>query len=204
MSYCGWDRNKEQQNYHNKIWGRPVHSDSQHFEFLLFEVLQCGLSWWLVYGKRNIVSECFNHFDYYSVSRFDDSDVERIINTKGMIKSEKKIRAIIHNAKLFIEIIKEYGSFDKYLWKYTNNKSVVYDKHPEGFIPVSNGLSKKISDDLFNRGFKYTGPIVIYSHLQACGIILDHDKNCPCFNEIISKYPTIYKKRNREVGVKKY
>lgn len=201
MSYCEWDGTKEQKKYHDETWGRPIHDDFQHFEFLSFEVLQCGLSWWLVYGKRDLLKKCFADFDFQKVAEFTEKDINLILNTPGMIKSEKKIRAIIHNAKMFKKIVDSFGSFDKYLWRFSNYKTIIYDKHSDGFVPASNGLSEKISKDLFKKGFKYTGPIVIYSHLQACGIINDHDKNCHCYKEICESTEVIHKRRYLEKNV---
>ncbi len=204
MSFCQWNRNTEQKMYHDEVWGRPLHDDLKHFEFILFEVLQCGLSWWLVYGKKKIIADCFSNFDYAKIANYTGEDVERIVNTPGMIKSRNKIKAIINNAQMFLKIVQECGSFDKFLWSYSDFKTIIYEKHADGLIPVSNGLSDKISRDLKRRGFKYLGPIVIYSHLQACGIILDHDSSCPCFHEIINNYPCVYKKPYREKGVINY
>ena len=123
------------------------------------------------------------------------------MNTDGMIKSKRKIEAVINNAKCFQEIRKEFGSFCNYLWGHSENKTILYDKHDDGYIPVSNGLSDKISKDLKKRGFKFLGTITVYSHLQAAGIINDHDKNCPKYEFINSKYPTVKKRRFKEKGV---
>lgn len=205
MSFCNWGDSEIKKQYHDEIWGRPNHDDNKHFENIIYEVLQCGLSWWLVYySKQEILRSCFDNFDVEKVSEYTDNDVYRILNTKGMIKSESKIKAIINNAKCFINIQKKYGSFDKYLWSYTNGKTIIYDKHELGYIPSSNGLSERISIDLKNFGFKYLGPIVIYSHLQACGIILDHDPDCPCYKEILSQTTVVRKRRYLEKGVVLY
>ena len=109
-----------------------------------------------------------------------------------MIRSYKKIKAIINNAKRFKDIIKEHGSFCRYVWSYSNYKTIIYDTHPEGNVPSCNTLSNKISQDLRKRGFQYIGPTTVYSYLQACGIINDHDKNCSRFHFINNHYPTIY------------
>ena len=121
-----------------------------------------------------------------------------------MIKSKRKIEAIINNAKCFIKIIEEFGSFSKYIWSYSENKTILYKRHNEGCIPVSNGLSDKISLDLRKRGFKFLGSITIYSYLQACGIINDHDKNCECYDYIIKNFPTIRKNKDSEKEIVKY
>ena len=202
MSYCNWENTSEiNQKYHDTEWGIPVHDDRMQFEYLMMEVMQCGLNWNMIINKREIFRKCFDNFEYDLIAKYDESDIERIMKTDGMIKSVRKIEAVINNAKCFINIRKEFGSFCKYLWSYSDNKTIIYDKHKEGFIPVSNGLSDKISKDLKKRGFKYLGTITVYSHLQAAGIINDHDENCERYNFINSNYPTVCKRRFLEKGV---
>ena len=195
MSYCNWDTaSGVTRRYHDKEWGVPVHDDVKQFEFLMMEVMQCGLSWDIVMKKREIFRQCFAHFDYDKVAAFTEDDVARIMQVPGMIRSPRKIRAVIQNARAFQKISEEFGSFSAYLWHYSDNKTILYHKHADGYIPVSNGLSTKISKDLKKRGFSYLGSVFIYSHLQAAGIINDHDRNCPRYHELISKYPTVKKR----------
>ena len=148
-----------------------------------------------------IFRKCFDNFDYNRIAEYSEKDIKRIMNTDGMIKSERKIKAIITNAKCFQKIREEYGSFCDYIWSYTDGKTILYDKHEIGYIPVSNGLSDKISKDLKKRGFKFMGSITIYSHLQASGIINDHDRNCPRYDYINSNFPTKKQKRELEKNV---
>ncbi|MBQ3273584.1 MAG: DNA-3-methyladenine glycosylase I [Solobacterium sp.] len=185
-------------NYHDNEWGIPVHDDRHMFEHLTMECLQCGLSWGLMMKKREIFRACFDNFDYDVIAAYGDSDVQRILSTPGMIRSEPKIRAIINNARCYRGIRAEYGSFCAYLWGYTDGRTILYDGHGEGHIPARNGLSERISADLKKRGFKYVGPVTIYSHLQACGIINDHASDCPCYHRINSSNPTIRMKPDRE------
>lgn len=201
MSYCGWAKTELNKKYHDCEWGVPVRDDRIQFEYLMLEVMQCGLSWDLMIKKREIFRECFNNFDYDRVADYKENDIERIMNTDGMIKSRKKIEAIINNAKCFQQIRAEFGSFCDYLWAYSDNKTILYAEHEKGYIPVSNGLSDKISKDLKKRGFKFLGTITVYSHLQAAGIINDHDKNCPRYSYINSNYPTVNKRRYLEKNV---
>ena len=202
MSYCNWDNASELcLRYHNSEWGVPLHDDIGQFEFLMMEVMQCGLNWNMMMTKREIFRKCFDGFDYNRVAAYDEADIIRIMNTPGMIRSRRKIEAIIHNAKCFLEIRKEFGSFCTYLWNYSNGKTILYDKHPEGFIPASNGLSDRISRDLRQRGFKYLGSITVYSHLQAAGIINDHDANCPRHAAINAIAHTVRKRRDHEQNV---
>ena len=202
MSYCDWgSTSKENICYHDTEWGVPVWDDVKQFEFLMLEVMQCGLNWQIIISKRSIFRKCFDHFDYDKIANYTQADISRIMNTEGMIKSPRKIDAVIHNAQCFQKIRNEFGSFCNYLWQYSDGKTILYDKHREGYIPISNGLSDAISKDLKKRGFKFLGPVVIYSHLQACGIINDHDKNCPRYNFIVQNFPCVHKKRLLEKDV---
>ncbi len=200
MGYCGWaSTDPLDKIYHDTEWGIPVHDDRHMFEHLTLECLQCGLSWSLMLKKRGIFRECFDNFDYEKIAAYNETNVERILNTEGMIRSPRKVNAIINNAQCYIKVSEEFGSFCDYIWAYSGEKTILYQGHDSGRIPVSNGLSDKISKDLKKRGFKYVGAITIYSHLQACGIINDHDKECPCRQKIIDEYPTVTKRRDKEV-----
>lgn len=202
MSYCNWENTSPVNiKYHDEEWGVPLHDDCGQFEYLSLEVMQCGLSWNIVITKREIFKKCFDGFDFDKIAAYTAEDVDRIMATSGMIKSRRKIEAIISNAKCFQKIRQEFKSFDAYLWRYSQGKTILYDKHAQGYIPVSNGLSLKISNDLKKRGFKFLGPVVIYSHLQACGLINDHDENCPRYQYINKNYPTVCKRRDKEIGV---
>ncbi len=203
MAYCDYWENASEVNikYHDEEWGVPVFDDRLQFEYLMLEVMQCGLNWNMVINKREIFRKCFDNFEYDLIAKYSEKDIERIVNTDGMIKSQRKIEAIISNAKCFQKIREEFGSFCKYIWAYSDNKTILYDKHEKGYIPVSNGLSDKIAKDLKKRGFKFLGSITIYSHLQACGIINDHDKNCPRYEYINSHHPTAKKHRYLEKNV---
>ena len=135
-------------------------------------------------NKRDIIRGCFDHFDIGTVASYGESDIDRIMQTEGMLKSRPKIEAIINNASAFKRIQDEFGSFCNYIWAFTDNKTIIYESHPDGHVPAKNGLSTRISKDLKKRGFKFVGPVTIYSHLQASGLINDHGNDCPCFSEI--------------------
>ena len=184
MAICDWPTTPLYQAYHDNEWGRPIHDDRLQFEHLCLESLQCGLSWLTILNKRDIIRGCFDHFDIDTVVAYGESDVERIMQTEGMLKSRPKIEAIINNASAFKGIQDEFGSFCNYIWAFTDNKTIIYESHPDGHVPAKNGLSTRISKDLKKRGFKFVGPVTIYSHLQASGLINDHGKDCPCFDEI--------------------
>lgn len=199
MAYCGWNSTSEMdRRYHDTEWGVPVHDDRKQFEYLTMEVMQCGLSWELMLRKRETFRKCFENFEYDKIATYDNGDVERIMNTENMIRSERKIKAIINNAQCFQKIRNKYGSFSDYLWAYSDGQTIIYTGHQDGRIPVSNGLSEKISKDLKKRGFKYLGAITVYSHLQACGIINDHDRECPFYKKIINNFPTVTKPEDEE------
>ena len=200
MGYCTWaGKNEANQIYHDTEWGIPVHDDRHMFEHLSLECLQCGLSWDLMLKKREIFRKCFDHFNYERIAAYDEADVDRILNTEGMIRSQRKVRAVINNAQCCLKVREEFGSFCDYFWSWSEGKTILYQGHDKGPIPVSNGLSDRISRDLKKRGFKYVGAITIYSHLQACGIICDHDSECPCYRKIVAAHPTVRKRRDKEV-----
>ena len=173
------------QKYHDEEWGIPLHDDKKHFEYLSMEVLQCGLNWTMMLKKRDIFRECFSNFDYVQIAEYLEQDIDRILSVEGMIKSKRKIEAIIANAKAYLKIIEEFGSFDQYIWSYSGGESLVYLKHHRGQWEVSNEISDKLSKDLKKRGFKYLGSITVFSHLQACGIINDHSPECYMYDKLI-------------------
>ena len=190
--------------YHNEEWGVPLHDDQKQYEFLMMEVMQCGLNWNMMMEKREIFRTCFENFDYDKVAEYGEADIQRILDTPGMIRSCRKIEAVINNARCFQQIREEYGSFSDYIWSYSGGKTILYNKHADGWIPASNGLSERISKDLKKRGFKYMGEITVYSHLQACGIINDHGSDCPCYRRINDSHPTVNKRRDKEKNVVYY
>ena len=199
MAYCNWGTDLDILiAYHDTEWGVPLHDDRGQFEFLMMEVMQCGLNWTMMMKKREIFRSCFDNFEYDKIAKYTEEDVDRILEVPGMIKSRRKIEAIINNAKCFQKIREEFGSFDLYLWAYSDGKTILYNKHGDGYIPVSNGLSDEISKDLKKRGFKYLGTVTVYSHLQACGMINDHGSDCPCYKRINAANPTVRKRRYKE------
>ena len=193
MGHCSWaDTDEITKRYHDREWGIPAHDDRRMFEYLTLECLQCGLSFGLMLRKREIFRSCFDGFDYSRIAQYGEADIERILSTEGMLKSRRKVEAIINNAKRYLEVRAEFGSFCKYLWAYTEGKTVIYEGHAQGAVPASNGLSARIAKDLKRRGFTFVGSVTIYSHLQASGLINDHADDCPCFKAINQEYPTVY------------
>ena len=199
MERCPWCLGNEKMiRYHDEEWGVPVHDDRKQFEFLMMEVMQCGLNWNMMIQKREIFRGCFDDFDFDKVAVYGEVDIERIMGTDGMIRSRRKIEAIIHNAQFFQKIREEFGSFSEYIWGFTRGKTYLYMGHQKGGIPARNGLSDRISADLKKRGLKYTGSVTVYSHLQACGIINDHWEGCFRYKELISCTNSIRKRREQE------
>lgn len=192
MNRCGWCLGWDKMiEYHDREWGVPLHDDRGQFEFLMLEAMQCGLSWTLMIKKREIFRECFDNFDYELIAGYGEHDIERILGTEGMIKSRRKIEAVINNARRFIEIRREFGSFSDYIWSYSGGKTILYEGHESGTVVAKNALSDRIAADLRRRGFKYLGSVTVYSHLQACGIINDHTATCYRYRHINENYPTV-------------
>ncbi len=199
MERCAWCLGNEKMvRYHDEEWGVPLHDDQKQFEFLMLEAMQCGLSWDLMIQKREIFRECFDGFDYEKVAVYTEADVERIMGTEGMIRSQRKIQAVIHNARCFLKVREEYGTFSAYLWGYTKGKIVLYMGHQKGAVPAKNGLSDAVARDLKKRGFKYLGPVTVYAHLQACGIINDHTEACFRYEEVMEGCKVVRKRRDKE------
>ena len=199
MGYCGWaNTDPLDKTYHDTEWGIPVHDDRHMFEHLILECMQCGLSWALMLKKREIFRKCFDNFDYDRIADYNEADVERILNTEGMIRSRRKIEAVIHNAECFRKIREEFGSFSEYIWSFTKRKTYLYTGHQKGEIPARNGLSDRISKDLKKRGLMYMGSVTVYSHLQACGIINDHMESCFRYQELLEMTDPVHKRRDHE------
>ena len=199
MERCIWCLcNEKMIRYHDEEWGIPVYDDRKQFEYLMLEVMQCGLNWNMMIQKREIFRECFDNFDFDKIASDKESDVERIMKTEGLIRSERKIRAVISNAKCFQKVREEFGTFSSYLWNYSKGKTILYAGHQKGKIPAKNGLSDKISKDLKKRGFKYLGSVTVYSHLSSCGIINDHVENCFRYKDILENYPVVRKRKDNE------
>lgn len=177
MKRCFWvDENSEiYVKYHDEEWGVPKYDDKELFELLILESFQAGLSWITVLKKREAFRLAFDNFEISKVAHYDETKVNELLQNKDIIRSRGKINAAINNAKIFIEIQNEFGSFSNYIWGFTNNKII---KNKTGKLIISTPLSDKISKDLKKRGMKYVGTVIIYSYLQAIGIVDDHEKDC--------------------------
>ncbi len=162
-------------SYHDNEWGIPFHDDRKQFEFLCLESMQSGLSWKTILDKRENFRKAFANFDYEKVAAYTDADIERLMTDAGIIRNRRKIEAIINNARRFLEVQKEFGSFDAYIWQFTDNKVLRRDYEE---VPAQTPESETLSKDLKARGFKFMGPIVVYSHMQATGQVNDHNPTC--------------------------
>lgn len=177
MKRCAWVNlnNPLYVKYHDEEWGVVSHDDAYLFEMLLLESFQAGLSWECVLNKRESFKIAFDNFDYHKISNYNETKINELMENKDIIRNRLKIKAAINNAQIFMHIQKDYGSFDKYIWSFSNNEVV---KNKEGIMHTTSPLSDAISKDLIKRGMKFVGSTIIYSYLQAIGIIDDHEKSC--------------------------
>ena len=179
MKRCPWCGNDPLYiKYHDEEWGVPVHDDRKHFEFLVLESAQAGLSWITILRKRENYRKAYDGFDPAIDAEYDDKKIDALMQNPGIIRNRRKIEASINNARCFLKIQKEFGSFDNYIWSFVNNKPVKNHWTDISQVPANSRLSDKISKDLKSRGFKFLGSTIVYSHLQATGIINDHLTTC--------------------------
>jgi len=183
---CGWPSgNDKMQKYHDEEWGVPLHDDQQLFEFLVLEGFQAGLSWATILNKREAFREAFAGFDPVKVAAFSASDVERLLNDPGIIRNRLKIAAAISNAKCFLEVQQQFGSFDRYIWSFVGYRPVVNHFSRLEEMPARTPLSDTIAADLKKRGFKFVGSTIVYAHMQATGMVNDHLVKCFRHAEIV-------------------
>lgn len=164
--------------YHDEEWGVQVHDDRKLFEFLVLDAFQAGLTWWLILQRRDIIRKAFENFDPNKIAQFTTKDVSHILTIPGMIKNKAKISATITNAHQFLAIQKEYGSFDKFIWKFVNEKTITHSFHELSELPAQSQESIEMSKELKKRGFKFVGPTICYSFMQAAGLVNDHLIDC--------------------------
>ena len=182
---CPWgEANEWNTPYHDAEWGSPAHDDIRHFEFLVLEAAQAGLSWVTILKKREAYRKAYRGFDPARVARFTARDIERLLGDPGIVRNRLKITSSINNAKRYLAVQREFGSFDEYLWKWTGGKPVVNSWTTQGQVPARTELSDAISKDLRARGFTFVGSTIIYSHLQAVGVVNDHIVRCFRWKEV--------------------
>lgn len=176
---CGWcEKDDLYRKYHDEEWGRPVYDDETIFEFLILESFQAGLSWYTILSKRENFRKAFDYFDYKKVAVYSDQKIEELMNNSGIIRNKLKICAAVTNARKFLEVQEEFGSFSKYIWGFIDGRPI--DNKPKALseVPATTEISDKISKDLKKRGFKFVGSTVIYAHMQATGMVNDHIETC--------------------------
>ncbi|AZB26090.1 MULTISPECIES: DNA-3-methyladenine glycosylase I [Chryseobacterium] len=176
---CGWcEKDDLYRKYHDEEWGRPVYDDETIFEFLILESFQAGLSWYTILSKRENFRKAFDYFDYNKVAVYSDQKIEELMNNSGIIRNKLKICAAVTNARKFLEVQEEFGSFSKYIWGFIDGRPI--DNKPKALseVPATTEISDKISKDLKKRGFKFVGSTVIYAHMQATGMVNDHIETC--------------------------
>ena len=178
---CAWAANtySDYINYHNEEWGVPIHEDKIHFEFLTLEGAQAGLSWRTILNKRGGYRDAFADFDVHLISKFTSSHLESLIKNPNIVRNRLKIASVVENAKAFIQIQKEFGSFDTYVWNFVNYKPIHGAWHAKKETPPSQtNISLQLSNDLKKRGFKFVGSTIMYSFMQAIGMVNDHSPEC--------------------------
>ena len=179
VTRCNWClKDQLYIDYHDQEWGNIKHDDATHFEYLVLESAQAGLSWHTVLRKRENYRKAYLGFDPKKVAKFIEAKVDQLLKKEGLIRNRIKIEASINNAKLFLKLQAEFGSFDKYLWGFVNNKQIVYYPQTLKDLKPKNEVSDLIANDLKKRGFKFLGSTIIYAHLQAVGIIDEHLVSC--------------------------
>ena len=190
LTRCPWvDLSKPDYiDYHDLEWGVPLHDDQMLFEFLVLESAQAGLSWYTVLKKRGNYRIAFDGFDIEKVAKYDDQNVENLLGNAGIIRNRLKIKSTITNAQYFIEIIEEYGSFDKYVWRFVDGNPIVNQLKSLDEYPATSKASDAFSKDLKQRGFKFVGSTICYAFMQATGLVNDHSLDCFRRQEILDTY----------------
>ncbi|WP_448550252.1 DNA-3-methyladenine glycosylase I [Thalassotalea fusca] len=185
---CPWvDTSKpDYVRYHDEEWGVPVYEDKKLFEFITLEGAQAGLSWYTILKRRESYREAFCQFDVEKVAALTDDDVEQLMQDKGIIRNRAKITATINNAKRFIEVQKEFGSFSDYMWSFVNGETIINNIDELSDYPSTSPESDAWSKDLKKRGFKFVGSTICYAHMQACGMVMDHAISCYRRDEVLN------------------
>ncbi|OEK09290.1 DNA-3-methyladenine glycosylase [Flavivirga aquatica] len=182
---CGWCEGDDlYEAYHDNEWGVPVYDDDILFEFLILETFQAGLSWITVLRKRENFKKAFDNFNYKKIAKYNQNKIDELLQDAGIIRNKLKVNATVTNAQAFIKIQEEFGSFSKYIWGFIDGKPIKNSFKNLSDIPANTPLSDNISKDLKKRGFKFVGTTVIYAHMQATGMVNDHETGCFRYNEI--------------------
>ena len=182
---CPWPSDdKLMIKYHDQEWGVPLHNDRKLFEFLILEGFQAGLSWRTILYKRENFRKAFDSFDFNKVAKYNKKKIISLLKDAGIIRNKLKVEGAVANAKAFLKVRKEFGTFDKYIWSFVNGKPIQNTFNSLKEIPARTELSDKISEDLKRRGFKFVGSTIVYAHMQATGMVNDHIMSCYRYREI--------------------
>jgi len=193
---CPWAGNTHiYMDYHDNEWGRPVHDDGKLFEMLILESMQAGLAWITVLNKREAFREAFDGFDPDKIALYDDAKIQELMENEKIIRNRLKINAAINNAKIFLEVTKKHGSFNKMIWEYVDDTPIIGHFEKVEDIPATTPLSDKISKDLKKMGFKFIGSTTMYAFMQAVGMVNDHIVECFVYEEIVKGKP-----HNKKIG----
>lgn len=185
VTRCDWALSSPQMiEYHDTEWGVATHNDSQHFEFLILEGAQAGLSWSTILNRRKGYAKAFANFDPRKVAKFSDTTKAALMQDAGIIRNRLKIDSVVHNARLFLAIQKDFGSFDTYAWQFVRGKQIVNRHASMRDVPATSSESDAFSKDLKKRGFKFVGSTVIYAHMQAVGMVNDHLMSCFRYKQV--------------------
>ncbi len=181
MKRCNWAHSPILEEYHDHVWGVETHDEQQLFKMLILEGLQAGLSWETILKKESAYEAALDDFDYQIISQYTQEKIDSLLKEPLLIKNKLKMRMIVNNAQIFIKIQEEYGSFDYFIWRYTENKQIKHHYATSKDVPSFDDLSTKISKDLKDKGMSFVGPTIIYSYLQAIGIYNDHETTCSLY-----------------------
>ena len=187
---CGWCLGDPlYEAYHDEEWGVPVHDEQKLFEFLILETFQAGLSWITILRKRENFREAFDDFDYKKVAKYSEEKIQELLLNPGIIRNKLKVRSAVTNAQLFMKIQDEFGSFDQYIWSFVDHKPLQNKVENYKNAPATTEISDKLSKDLKKRGFKFVGSTVVYAHMQATGMVNDHEVSCFRYEEVNNLMP---------------
>ncbi len=185
LNRCGWCEGDElYEAYHDNEWGVPVYDDDTIFEFLILETFQAGLSWITVLRKRENFREAFDNFDYKKIANYSEEKIQELLQNPGIIRNKLKVRATVTNAKAFMEVQKEFSSFSKYIWDFVDGDPIQNELEDYKNAPATTAISDKLSKDLKKKGFKFVGSTVLYAHMQAIGMVNDHEISCFRHSEV--------------------
>ncbi|RJQ18219.1 DNA-3-methyladenine glycosylase I [Candidatus Woesearchaeota archaeon] len=183
MKRCAWPKNELAIQYHDHEWGLPVHDDRKLFEAIILDAFQAGLSWDTILKKRENFRKAFDNFDAKKIAKYDEKKVKQLMNNEGIIRNNLKIKAAITNAKAFLHVQKEFGSFDKYIWQFVSHKPIINKRKSIKEIPAKTEISDAMSKDMKKRGFAFCGSTICYAFMQAVGMVNDHTVDCFCYRK---------------------